>query len=128
MNTEPIAPHGGYGIYADTNCRDYLYGSTLVSAEVGVIISNNSAITVGSIADAEAVTTQDGFGALEYQDAGIGENEHTAIIAGRNDFQPHSPDMMGKGNSDYTARLSLSHATLITDGAIANRGFTGDQI
>lgn len=122
VNTEAIALHGGYGIYADTNCRDYLYGATLVSAEVGAIISNNGAITVGSSGDAEAATTQDGYGALEYGGE-IGEDMRTTIIAGRNDFQLHSPDMMGEGNSDYTAQLSLSHTTLITDDAINNEGY-----
>ena len=123
VNTEALALHGGYGIYADTNCRDYLYGSTLVSAEVGGILSNNGAITVGSTADAETATTQDGHGALEYHDGEIGEDARTTIIAGRNDFQFHSPDMMGEGNSDYTASLSLSHATLITDDAINGDGY-----
>ena len=123
VNTEALALHGGYGIYADTNCRDYLYGSTLVSAEVGAIISNNGAITVGSTTDAEAATTQDGHGMLEYHSGETGEDERTTIIAGRNDFQLHSPDMMGEGNSDYTASLSLSHATLITDDAINADGY-----
>ena len=122
VNTEALALHGGYGIYADTNCRDYLYGATLVSAEVGAIISNNGAITVGSSGDAEAATTQDGYGALEYGGE-IDEDMRTTIIAGRNDFQLHSPDMMGEGNSDYTASLSLSHTTLITDDAINNEGY-----
>ena len=123
VNTEALALHGGYGIYADTNCRDYLYGSTLVSAEIGGIISNNGAITVGSTADAETATNQDGHSALEYYSGDTGEDERTTIIAGRNDFQLHSPDMMGEGNSDYTARLSLSHATLITDDSINENGY-----
>ena len=123
VNTEALALHGGYGIYADTNCRDYLYGSTLVSAEVGAIISNNGAITIGSTADAEAATTQDGHSALEFHGGETGEDERTTIIAGRNDFQLHSPDMMGKGNSDYTASLSLSHTTLITNDAINGDGY-----
>lgn len=127
VNTEAIALHGGYGIYADTNCRDYLYGATLVSAEVGGILSNNGAITVGSTADAETATTQDGYGALEYGGV-IGEDMRTTIIAGRNDFQLHSPDMMGEGNSDYTAQMSLSHATLVTEDAINGDGceYTSD--
>jgi len=123
VNTEALALHGGYGIYADTNCRDYLYGATLVSAEVGAILSNNGAITVGSSGNAETATTQDGHSALEYHDGDIGEDMRTTIIAGRNDFQLHSPDMMGEGNSDYTASLSLSHATLIIDDAINNEGY-----
>ena len=123
VNTEALALHGGYGIYADTNCRDYLYGSTFVSAEVGGIISNNGAITVGSTADAKAAMTQDGHSALEYHDGETGEAGRTTIIAGRNDFQLHSPDMMGEGDSDYSARLNLNHATLITDAAINWDGY-----
>ena len=122
VNTEALALHGGYGIYADTNCRDYLYGSTLVSAEIGGIISNNGAITVGSTTDAETATTQDGNSALAYHDGETGEDVRTTIIAGRNDFQLHSPDMMGEGNSDYTASLSLSHTELITDDSINGDG------
>ena len=122
VNTEALALHGGYGIYADTNCRDYLYGSTLVSAEIGGIISNNGAITVGSTTDAETATTQDGNSALAYHDGETGEDVRTTIIAGRNDFQIHSPDMMGEGNSDYTASLSLSHTELITDDSIKGDG------
>jgi len=123
VNTEALALHGGYGIYADTNCRDYLYGATLVSAEVGAIISNNGAITVGSAKDAQTAVTQDGHSALEYHSGETGEDERTTIIAGRNDFQLHSPEMMGEGNSDYTACLSLSHTTLITDDSINGDGY-----
>jgi hypothetical protein len=128
VNTEALALHGGYGIYADTNCRDYLYSSTLVSAEVGAIISNNGAITVGSAKDAETAMTQDGHSAMEYHSGETGEDERTTIIAGRNDFQLHSPDMMGEGNSDYTASLSLSHTDLITDDSINGDGceYTSD--
>lgn len=123
VNTEAVALHGGYGIYADTNCRDYLYGSTLVSAEIGGIISNNGAITVGSTTDAATATTQDGHNALAYHDGETGEDVRTTIIAGRNDFQLHSPDMMGEGNSDYSASLSLSHTDLITDDSINAGGY-----
>ena len=122
VNTETLALHGGYGIYADTNCRDYLYGSTLVSAEVGAIISNNGAITTGSSVDAESAVTQDGNRALAYYDGEIDGDTRTTILAGRNDFQLHSPDMMGDGKSDFTAQLSLSHTTLITDDSINAEG------
>ena len=67
--------------------------------------------------------TQDGHSALEYHSGETGEDERTTIIAGRNDFQLHSPDMMGEGNSDYAASLSLCHATLITDDAINGEGY-----
>lgn len=123
VNTEALALHGGYGIYADTNCRDYLYGSTLISAEVGAIISNNGSIITGSSADAQSAVTHDGNNALAYYDGEIDAESRTTVIAGRNDFQLHSPDMMSDGNSDYSAQLSLSHTTLITDNTINSEGY-----
>lgn len=122
VNTEAAALHGGYGIYADTGCRDYLYGCTLVSAEVGAIISNNGQITAGSSGDANDAVTQDGIGVMSCSSGSTGEDSRTLIIAGRNDFQLHSPDMMGEGNKDYSATLTLAHTDLITDDAINGEG------
>jgi len=110
--TEAIALHGGYGIYADTNCRDALYGTTIVSAEVGAIISNNGSITMTDSDSADESTLSELTGETAQ------ENTRSTVIAGRNDFQLHSPDMMGEGNSDYTASLTLSHTDLITDESI----------
>ncbi len=124
-DTEAIALHGGYGIYSDTNCRDYLYGCTLVSAEIGGIISNNGSIAVDSSDSTLAAVTQDGYGALEYAEDGyIANSGRSEIIAGRNCFQLHSPDMMGEGSSDYTASLSLSHTDLITDDSMNQDGYS----
>ena len=67
--------------------------------------------------------TQDGNRALAYYDGEIDGDTRTTILAGRNDFQLHSPDMMGDGNSDFTAQLSLSHTTLITDDSINAEGY-----
>ncbi len=122
VNTEAVALHGGYGIYADSSCRDYLYGCTLVSAEVGAIISNNGMITVGSSGDANEAVTQDGIGVMSYSSGGTGEDSRTLIVAGRNDFQLHSPDMMSEGNKDYSATLTLAHTDLITDDSINGEG------
>ena len=44
-NTRAVAQHGGYGTYADFNCRVHLYGSKLTSAEIGAIISKSGEIT-----------------------------------------------------------------------------------
>ncbi len=115
-DTEAVALHGGYGIYSDTNCRDYLYGCTLVSAEIGGIISNNGSIVMDSSDSASDAATQDGYSALAYAEEGYTSDAgRSKVIAGRNCFQLHSPDMMGEGTSDYTAQLSLSHTDLITD-------------
>ena len=146
--TEALALNGGYGLYADTNCRDYLYGSTILSAEVGVIISNNGSVTVGSMEDAQDAVTEDGNEVLRYADADTGEDAgagedadtgedadedsdeddsaaadgRTIITAGRNAFMLHSPDMMGEGNSDYSAKLSISGADISTDSTINGDG------
>ncbi len=122
VNTEAVALHGGYGIYADSSCRDYLYGCTLVSAEVGAIISNNGMITAGSSGDANEAVTQDGIGVMSYSSGYTGEDTRMLIVAGRNDFQLHSPDMMSEGNKDYSATPTLAHTDLITDDSINGEG------
>ncbi len=122
--TEALALHGGYGISSDTSCRDYLYGCTLVSAEVGAIISNNGSITVDSSENAAAAVTQDGYEALAYAgEDDTADSGRSVIIAGRNDFQLHSPDMMGDGTSDYTASLTLNHTDLVTDDSVNGEGY-----
>ncbi len=123
VNTEAAALHGGYGIYADSSCRDYLYGCTLVSAEVGAIISNNGMITAASSGEAADAQTQDGLGVMSYDTGNSGADSRTVIIAGRNDFQLHSPDMMSEGNKDYSAELTLDHTDLITEESINGEGY-----
>lgn len=109
------ALYGGYGTYADTSCVDWFYGSVLSAAEVGAIISNNGEIHMANGADA----TED---ALVYLPEGY-ENTadytarggRSAVEAGRNDFQIHSPDMMGGGaSSEFTAILDLAGTDLVT--------------
>lgn len=46
VNTIGSALLGGYGTYADGNCRDYLYGSVLEGAEIGAIIAGSGEISV----------------------------------------------------------------------------------
>ncbi|MCF0228841.1 MAG: hypothetical protein HUJ76_04000 [Parasporobacterium sp.] len=107
--------HGGYGTYADTSCVDYFYATVLSSPEIGGIISNNGEIHManGANASAEALA----FLPEDYQ---VTEN-YTAlnggclVEAGRNDFQLHSPDMMGSGaGSDYHAVLDLADTRIVT--------------
>ncbi len=124
VDTEAAALHGGYGIYADSSCRDYLYGCTLVSAEIGAILSNNGALTADCSESAAGAVTQDGYDALAFAKEGFRPSAgRSLIIAGRNDFQLHSPDMMGDGSSDYTASLSLSHTDLVTEESVSGEGF-----
>ncbi len=105
-NSAAYAENGGYGLYADTNCRDYLYATYIESAEIGVIISNNGSVYVGSGADASAEI-------LAYN-TGATSDAASVIKAGRNDYQLHSPDMMGDGTSGYQAQVIVENSTLIT--------------
>ena len=88
-NTDGIAEHGGYGAYADTNCRVWLYGSRLSAAEIGAIISKSGQIHAMSTLDAEAEV-------LSYLEGAETEAE-SAIVGGRNAVMIHAPDMMGQG-------------------------------
>ena len=44
VNTFASALLGGYGTYADGNCRDFFYGSVLEGAEIGVIIAGTGEV------------------------------------------------------------------------------------
>lgn len=46
VNTFASALLGGYGTYADGNCRDYFYGSVLEGAEIGVIIAGTGEVSL----------------------------------------------------------------------------------
>ena len=114
-DSEAVALHGGYGTYADTQCIDWFYGTRLHSAEVGAIISNNGEI---HMMGRDAATPE----ALEYlpEDYEVrgfkGQiDDHSLVEAGRNNFQLHSPDMMGQGaGGDYHAVLELIDTDIIT--------------
>ncbi len=88
-NTDGIAEHGGYGAYADTNCRVWLFGSRLTAAEIGAIISKSGRINVRSTGAADDVT-------LMYLEGDPVEAD-SALIGGRNAVMIHAPDMMGQG-------------------------------
>lgn len=45
-NTFASALLGGYGTYADGNCRDYFYGTVLEGAEIGIIIAGTGEVSV----------------------------------------------------------------------------------
>lgn len=108
-----VALYGGYGTYADTSCVDWFYASTLSSAEVGAIISNNGEIHMrnGAAADEDVLA----YLPEDYEVTETYGDGRSLVEAGRNDFQLHSPDMMGSGaSSDYTAILDLEDADIIT--------------
>lgn len=107
--------YGGYGTYADTSCVDWFYASVLSSPEVGAIISNNGEIHMAAGEDA----TDEALAYLpedyEVTETYTENNGRSKVEAGRNDFQLHSPDMMGSGaGSDYQAILDLKSTDIST--------------
>ena len=104
---------GGYGTYADTSCVDWFYASQLQSAEVGAIISNNGEIHMrnGDAADADVLAyLPDDYEVTENYGDG-----RSSVLAGRNDFQLHSPDMGGGGaRGDFVAVLDLEDTDIAT--------------
>lgn len=106
-NSVGLARTGGYGTYADSNCRVWLYGSVIQGAEIGAIISNNGAVHCFSGADA----TQE---LLQYN-KGETTDKANELIGGRNAFQIHSPDMMGGGRKlGKQATVEVKNSKLIT--------------
>lgn len=118
-NTYSEATNGGYGTYADTDCRVHLYGSSLQSPEIGAIISKNGSIEAldGSAVDA---TTASYLGPDDpATEAG------TLITGGRNAVMLHAPDMMGEGlRATDTGTLTVKGSSLMTDAALADAAVT----
>ncbi|MCR4842374.1 MAG: hypothetical protein K5840_03810, partial [Eubacterium sp.] len=113
-NTEAVAQHGGYGIYADSSCDDYLYGVDFCAAEIGAIISNNGSITVDNTDAAKTASTGNGVAVLSNLDGEeVSSNEDSVIMAGRNGVMLHQP-----GSTNSIGVLSLSNTEIITNNAI----------
>ena len=107
--------HGGYGTYADTSCVDWFYATVLSSPEVGAIISNNGEIHMAAGEDASAEALEFLPEDYEVTSTYTENNGRSKVEAGRNDFQLHSPDMMGSGaGSDYKAILDLKSTDIST--------------
>jgi hypothetical protein len=110
-NTMASALNGGYGTYADTNCRVWLYGSELTSAEIGAIIAKTGTITV---ADGSAASSD-----LLANNTGATTTSGSTITSGRNAVMIHAPDMMGEGvGAASTGVLIVSNSTLATSDAL----------
>jgi hypothetical protein len=110
-NTMASALNGGYGTYADTNCRVWLYGSELTSAEIGAIIAKTGTITV---ADGSAASSD-----LLANNTGATTTSGSTITGGRNAVMIHAPDMMGEGvSAASTGVLIVSNSTLATSDAL----------
>lgn len=123
---------GGYGTYADTGCRVFLYGTDFRSAEFGGIIANNGEIYVTDSDEAATDTNTlraevsapyqsfayDTLEPLAYAEADdiLAENTASACLAFRNGIMMHVPDLMGAGGriGDKPGILYVKNATLGT--------------
>jgi|WetSurMetagenome_2_1015567.scaffolds.fasta_scaffold20077_2 hypothetical protein len=106
-NSKSIAQHGGYGTFADFDCRVWLYGSTLESAEIGAIISKSGQVTVADGASAPADVVK--------YNTGKTTAAGSVITGGRNAVMLHAPDMMGQGKAAADCGiLSVTNSTLAT--------------
>jgi len=107
--------HGGYGTYADTSIVDWFYASVLSGAEIGAILSNNGEIHMLNGADASEEALAYLPADYEVSEGYKERNGGNLVEAGRNDFQLHSPDMMGSGaGSDYHAVVELVDTQIVT--------------
>ena len=111
-NNIATALNGGYAIYADTSCHDWLYGSELRSAEYGAVLTNNGELHLypGSAA------TED-FALKYYPEDGEKTDKGSVIIAGRNCIWVHCPDMSGGGTDQFITPITAEDSRFITDKA-----------
>lgn len=118
-NTYAEAINGGYGVYADTDCRVTLYGSTLKSSEIGAIISKSGDINFLSGASVDDIMAS-------YLDIGdITTTDGTIVTGGRNAVMLHAPDMMGEGiRATDTGVLTVKDSTLATNTELGNNAIT----
>ena len=106
-NTRAIAQHGGYGTYADFDCRVWLYGSTLESPEIGAIISKSGKVMIADGASAPGEVTK--------YNTGKTTTAGSVVTAGRNAVMIHAPDMAGQGKAAADCGfLDVINSTLAT--------------
>ena len=106
-NTTGIAQHGGYGTYADSDWKVWLYGSRLESAENGAIIARSGQITIADGAAAPADV-------LQYN-RGKTTSAGSVVRAGRNAVMIHAPDMGNLGKASAACgTLRVINSTLET--------------
>ena len=95
-NSTARAVNGGYGVYADNGCYDYMYGTSLMGAEMGAIIAGGGEVHLYS-------TDYAGNDVLSMQMttepvAGV----RGLVLANRTGIMIHSPDEAGAGDNGNT--------------------------
>ena len=107
-NTKAIALDGGYGNYADTGCRVWLYGVTEKAPEIGAIVGDTGQLYVDDGAHAPADVLKYNLGAKT--------SAGSVITGGRNAVVIHVPDMKGEGLAAASnGTLTVKNSTLATD-------------
>ena len=121
VNTFASALLGGYGTYADGNCRDYLYGSVLEGAEIGVIIAGTGEVSLYDGDD--GLPGGAGYGVGKYGDidpyafseVDADEVGGSVIAGGRNALMMH---VAGTYTADRNGYFYAKDSALITDRAL----------
>ena len=118
-NSTARAVNGGYGVYADNGCYDYMYGTSLLAAEMGAIIAGGGEVHLYSTDDA-APASASGEASSEASaevDEGVLSmmltTEPTAgvrslVVANRTGIMIHSPDESGSGDNGKTTASTFS--------------------
>ena len=96
-NSTARAVNGGYGVYADNGCYDYMYGTALMGAEMGAIIAGGGEVHLYSTdyAGEELLSMQ----LTTEPTPGV----RGLVLANRTGIMIHSPDEAGSGDNGNTA-------------------------
>ena len=121
VNTFASALLGGYGTYADGNCRDYLYGSVLEGAEIGAIIAGTGEVSLFD--GAEGLHGGAGYGVGQngdidpyaYADVDVTRVGPSVIAGGRNALMMH---VAGTYTQDTNGVFRAKNSVLVTDRAL----------
>ncbi|MCD7748682.1 MAG: hypothetical protein LUH42_01370 [Oscillospiraceae bacterium] len=119
-----ITTEGGYGAYSDLFCNLLVYGSTIQSAEIGIISGTYGRVVIGTIADGEA--DEDVAEYLTEDDMALREDKTlgSTIAGGRNALMIHSvnlpPYWEYEGYSEeelplYATEVTVNGSILTTD-------------
>jgi hypothetical protein len=131
VNTFASALLGGYGTYADGNCRDFLYGSVLEGAEIGVIIAGTGRV---SLYDGdEGLEGGAGYGVglngdidpYAFDDVDASTVGESVIAGGRNALMMH---VAGSYSADSDGYFYAKDSALVTDAALLSDENTENSI
>lgn len=121
VNTFASALLGGYGTYADGNCRDYLYGTALEGAEIGVIIAGTGEVSLFDGDDGLPGGAGYGVGRngdidpYAFADVSAEKIGGSVIAGGRNALMMHVAGTYTEGRSGY---FYAKDSALVTDRAL----------